>query len=185
MRLKTMRLFVAVPVPEKIKERIAELGKEIIGDSANGIVPVKPQNMHLTLKFIGETDESNVKELEQKLSNVQAPKFNCKLRGVGVFPNESYVRVVWVGVESNNALECLAKKIMDALKGCEGHGQDEEFSAHLTIARVKKKLDVRAFLQKHKNEEFGSFEVSEFYLMQSVLKPSGPEYKVIATFKLN
>lgn len=173
-----MRLFIAVPVPKEIKEKVAALGKEI---TQEGIVPVKPDNMHMTLKFIGELDETKMGGMEERLEEVKFKAFDCAVKGVGVFPNENYIKVVWAGAESGGALEALAKAIIEAMRGYDGH--DERFSAHLTIARVKRKVDLNAFLEKHKADEFGSFTVSSFHLMQSVLKPGGPEYSVLASFE--
>ncbi len=173
-----MRLFIAVPVPEEIREKVAALGREI---AQEGVVPVKPANMHMTLKFIGEVDEARLGGMEQRLSEVKFKAFDCALKGVGVFPNEDYVKVVWAGAESGGALEGLAKEIIEAMRGYDGH--DERFSAHLTIARVKRKVDLKAFLEKHRDDSFGSFTVSSFQLIQSVLKTGGPEYSMLAGFK--
>ena len=172
-----MRLFVAVPVPAELREKMAALGNEIRQD---GIVPVKPENMHLTLKFLGNTDERRLAELEQALRGIKFRPFGCAVKGVGVFPDEHYVTVVWAGVESNGALESLVKGVQEALPG---FGNDERFSAHITIARVRKKADLRGFLEKHKGDEFGSFTISSFELIQSVLGQGGPKYSTIAEFK--
>lgn len=172
-----MRLFVAVPVPEGLKEKLAGLGKEIEQD---GIRFVKPENMHLTLKFIGEVDDAELPAIEEKLKAISFAPMGCTLKGVGVFPNEDYIKVVWAGCESGGKLEALAKDVMDALHG---YGDTRPFSAHLTIARVKRKLDLKDFLQKHRDELFGEFEAKEFHLISSVLKPGGPEYTTLATIE--
>lgn len=173
-----MRLFIAVPVPETIREKVASLGKEII---QQGVVPVKPGNMHLTLKFIGEADEAKLADIGERLGNIRFSPFPCTVRGVGVFPSEHYIKVVWAGAESNGALEALAKAVMDAMRAYDGH--EERFSAHLTMARVKRKVDLKAFLDKHRSDEFGAFTVSSFQLIKSELKPEGPEYTVMANFR--
>src|SRR5512143_122995 len=171
---KAMRVFVAVRVPDGIKAAVASLAPELGRD---GISPVSPRNMHLTLRFIGEAQPAQVEEIRRRLAGVRFAKFSCTVRGVGVFPDEHYVRVAWAGAESGGALEALAKDIAAALRG---FGGDERFSAHLTIARVKRRIDPRPFLQKHKDEGFGSFEVDSFELIKSVLGgPQGPEYRTI------
>ena len=172
-----MRLFVEVPLPEELRERIAALGKEI---EQEGIKLVKPQNMHATLKFIGETHEKKLGEIEKRLQDVTFSPFKCSLKGVGVFPDESYIRVVWVGVESNGQLEKLAGDVISSLKG---YGKDDRFSAHITVARVKKKVDLKEFLERHKDDELGEFEVKGFQLTESVLSREGPAYSVIASFQ--
>lgn len=163
-----MRLFVAVEIPMEIRERIAKLGEEIRQD---GIVSVKPENMHLTLKFIGE---GNPDEIIEKLAAVRFSRFRCRAKNVGVFPNENYIRVVWAGIEGT---EELAEKVQESL------GEKERFTGHATIARVKRKVDLGAFLEKHRDDEFGEFEVSGFQLIKSELGPGGPAYTTLATFE--
>ncbi|MFH0736988.1 MAG: RNA 2',3'-cyclic phosphodiesterase [Candidatus Micrarchaeota archaeon] len=172
-----MRVFVSVPVPDDLLAKVSALGKELAQD---GVSLVRPENMHLTLRFLGEMDEKRVGDVEQRLRAVRFGAFRCGLKGVGVFPDENYVKVVWAGCESGGKLEALAKDVMGALSG---FGGDERFTAHLTIARVKKKIDAKPFLARHKDDGFGSFEVKNFHLMQSVLKPTGPEYSVLASFE--
>jgi 2'-5' RNA ligase len=173
-----MRVFVAVRVPDGVKEAVSALGTEIAGD---GISLVKSANMHLTIRFIGEAQPGQIRELERRLAGIRFAKFNCRVRGVGVFPDEHHVRVVWARAESGGALEALAKDVAGALKG---FGGDERFSAHLTMARVKRKMDPGPFLRKHKDDDFGSFEVASFELIESVLGgPLGPQYRTIGEFK--
>jgi 2'-5' RNA ligase len=172
-----MRLFVAVPVPDELRARLAALGKEI---GQEGISLVRAENMHLTLKFIGEIQPQKLDEIRQRLGKIKFRGFGCAIKGVGVFPSENYIRVVWAGGESGGALEALAKDVIGALKG---YGGDERFSAHLTIARVKRKLDLGEFLKRHKDEDFGSFEVTRFELIESVLGGGkGPQYRTVAVF---
>ncbi len=172
---KELRLFVSVEVPAEIREKVAKLASELPEDS---IRPVKPDRMHLTLKFIGETPEEKLDEIRKALSSVDFEPFICRIKGVGVFPNENYIKVVWAGVESPE-LDALAKKVIGSLKG---FGRDDRFSAHLTIARVRKKIDIGQFLEKYKDEDFGEFEVKSFSLMQSGLSREGPAYSVVAKF---
>ncbi len=172
-----MRVFVAVPVPPEVRAKAAAAGRELEGE---GISLVRPDNMHLTLRFIGEVQPQEAERIALELEGVDFRRFPCVVKGVGVFPDEQYVRVVWAGVGSGGSLEALAAKVAQALKG---HGGDERFSAHLTLARVKRKMDPRPFLERHRDEEFGSFEVSEFHLIESVLGgPAGPRYHVIGSY---
>ncbi|MBN1170188.1 RNA 2',3'-cyclic phosphodiesterase [Candidatus Micrarchaeota archaeon] len=162
-----MRLFVAVVIPADIRERMAELGKEI---KQEGVVTVKPEKMHLTLKFIGD---GNPDEITGKLKAVKFKKFICRAGGTGAFPDEKHIKVVWAGV---SGLEELAEKVQEAL------GKKERFAGHATIARVKRRADLKAFLEKHRKDEFGEFWVSEFELIKSELGPEGPAYTTIARF---
>lgn len=170
-----MRLFVAVPLPEKLRDKMGALAKEMKMD---GIVPIKAENMHITLKFIGETNKENA--IEQELQRVQVRTFDCTAKGVGVFPNENYVRVVWVGIESMGELEKLAKEVQATLRV---FGGDDKFSAHITIARVRKKVDLQEFLRKYNEEELGRFTVSGLELIESILQPGGSKYTTLAKYK--
>jgi 2'-5' RNA ligase len=175
-----MRLFVAVHVPEELKARAAALAKELPQDA---ITPVRPESMHLTLRFIGETDEKGRDEIIRKLTAIRFAPFRCSVKGTGVFPDENYVRVVWAGIDSNGALEALAKDVIGTLAGI-GRDEGRGFTAHLTIARVRRKIDAAPFLQKHRDDAFGEFDVSGFALMESVLGgAAGPVYKKLAEFK--
>jgi 2'-5' RNA ligase len=174
-----IRLFVSVELPIELREKVAQLATELPQDS---IKPVKPENMHLTLKFIGEVPMEKLAAIEESLRTVEFSPFDIELAGAGVFPNENYVRVVWVGVKSD-VLNALAAKVEEALVGI-GKKESRGFSAHLTVARVRKKIDVKQFLEKHADEKFGSAHVDKFSLMQSELefgKP--PKYTVLAEFE--
>jgi RNA 2',3'-cyclic 3'-phosphodiesterase len=173
-----MRLFVAVQVPDDIRGKASSLSAELPPDA---ITPVQPKNMHLTLRFIGEVDEKAKDEIVRKLEAVRFKPFGCSMKGVGVFPSEDYVRVVWAGVESGGALVALAKSVIETLAGI-GEQDPKPFSAHMTIVRVRRKIDPKAFLARHKNDSFGDFTVSGFDLIESELGPGGPAYKKVASF---
>lgn len=173
-----MRIFIAVDIPDEIRQKAAAMGMEIAGD---GIIPVPSRNMHLTLRFIGETGEQGLSEILKRLESVRFSRFGCAIRGVGVFPKPDFVRVVWAGVESDGALESLANSVASALRG---FGRDEgEYTPHLTVARVKRKADFRQFLERHAGDEFGSFEVDRFHVIESALGGGGPVYSVVGTYK--
>jgi len=175
----SLRLFVSVEIPEEIRRKIAALAEELPRDA---ITPVRPENMHLTLKFIGEVPAKQLADIERRLQTIEFAPFSLSLKGVGVFPSEAYIRVVWVGCE-NKQLSNLAEKIKEALAGI-GKKEDRGFSVHLTIARVKRKIDVKGFLAKHKEEEFGTSEVRSFHLMQSELEMGKPpKYTTVEEFE--
>ncbi len=172
------RLFVSVEVPLGLRERIAKLAQELPPDA---ITPVRPDNMHLTLRFMGEVPERMAGDIGHRLQGVEFAKFAVLLKGAGVFPSESYARVVWAGAESLE-LDALAKKVIEALRGI-GKEEERGFSAHLTVARVKRKIGVKEFLQRHANEEFGAFVVERFCLMRSELRPgTPPKYTIVEAF---
>jgi 2'-5' RNA ligase len=170
-----LRLFIAIPLSEKVIGRIGRLKKEL---AVEGVNFVERENMHLTLKFLGDVAYSRMGAVENKLRDIRLKRFRIKVNGVGVFPNESYVRVVWVGCNSDE-LNGIAKKINESLSDM---FPKEEFTAHVTIARVKKHADLRTFLSSHRNDDFGEFEFSGFELRSSELTKAGPVYSTVARF---
>jgi 2'-5' RNA ligase len=138
--------------------------------------------MHLTLRFLGEVPDGALPGIITRLGSVRFRAFSCSVKGVGVFPDEDHVRVVWAGCESDGALEALARDVSAALAG---YGARERFSAHITIARADGGLDARPFLARHHGEFFGSFEADGIRLVKSILTPGGPEYITLAEFPAN
>ena len=172
--MDTLRLFVAVEIPESFRAPIAALQQELPDE---GIKNVTLENLHFTLQFLGDVDSQKVASIEQALRTIRFRSFRLTLKGVGVFPNENYIRVIWIGGESE-PLAALARQVQDALHSF----PKENFSAHLTIARVKRKVEIKHFLEKHREEAFGQFDVSAFHLKQSQLSRGGPTYTKVATF---
>lgn len=173
------RLFVAVELPDELRSRVHSLAGELTED---GVKPVEEHNIHLTLKFLGDVPEEKVAEVKERLEGVKFKSFGCRVAGVGVFPSLDYIRVVWAGLECGEMLK-LAAEVEKALSGI-GKREDRPFSSHVTIARVKRKIDVKDFLEKHGGEDFGEFKVSEFVLMQSELGRNGPKYTPLKRFTL-
>jgi 2'-5' RNA ligase len=167
-----MRLFIGIDLPEEIKEKVFALEKEL---PAEGIKPVAKENLHITIKFIGEKEDAS--EIISALENIENEKIGIRVKGVGAFPSTDYINVIWVGAEGK--LEPLVRKIESALKM-----KNERFEGHITIARVKKRIDAKNFFERHKGEEFGSFVAKSFVLYKSTLTPQGPIYEKVEEFKM-
>lgn len=174
------RCFIAVNLPEEIKEKIGKLAEKL---DVDGIKPVETNNLHITLKFLGEIDDETIGKIENTLDKIKLDKFNISIEGIGVFPNENYVKVVWIGCISKE-LEMLAETIDTNLKE-KFQIESEHFVGHLTIARVKRKIDLSKFLNENRNVKIGTVEVNSFELMESKLTPNGPEYSAIKRFILS
>jgi 2'-5' RNA ligase len=172
-----MRLFIAIDVPKEIKKKIEKISEEFI--DLGKINFVKLENQHLTLKFLGGVDESKVEFIKQRLGQIKFKKFNAKIDGLGVFPNENFIRVLWVGIKAGEIYE-LQQKIDAYLK--EMFTKDDRFHAHLTIGRVKFIEDKDKFRGKLKLEIKDEFYVENFKLIKSVLTPDGPVYEVLGEF---
>lgn len=159
------RLFVGVPITDEIKEKILPLMNEL-----QGVRAVPPENLHFTLKFLGEADPEEVK---RKLSSLICKKFTIKLQKVGSFP-----RVIWIG--GSKELIPLMREVNQLLDHIRKNDYKEDIP-HLTIARGSSP----EFVNKHKDDQFGEMEVDKIVLYESTLTPEGPIYKVVEEFRLS
>ncbi|MBN2121733.1 RNA 2',3'-cyclic phosphodiesterase [Candidatus Micrarchaeota archaeon] len=173
-----MRLFIALGIPKRISEKLFEAEADLPTRGPRG---VSYSDMHITLKFLGEVSEGGAVEwIKSRLSKIRFSRFVARVRGVGTFPQGNCPRVVWAGVEGA-PLNALAKKVEGALS--ERFPTDgKAFSAHISLARADGRINVQSFLDKHRGEEFGEFEVGELLLIRSVLGPEGTKYSAIARF---
>ena len=183
-----MRLFVAVPFPLTVKN---ELGK-LIDDwrrERDKVGWVKKENLHLTLKFLGETPAEKLEPLKAGLSSSLSglTAFSLSLSGAGAFPNLNRARVIWIGVsEGQEKLANLAEKVEEATLPLGFPSEKRGFSAHLTIGRVKDSGPSEPLLAKVRACTFEAqgIIVSEVVLCQSELAPGGAIYTPLARFEL-
>jgi 2'-5' RNA ligase len=169
-----MRAFIAIEVPKDIAANVAKVQPELPQDV---IKPVNPKVMHLTLRFLGnEVKDEQVPRLKEIIDSIKFEPFIIKCKGIGAFPNPHYIRVVWAGIDSDGKLEEIDKELSGKLQ--EIGVENEPFSSHLTIARVRRRVDLSDFLSKHKDDVFGEFTVKQggIKLKRSQLSPSGPAY---------
>ncbi len=169
-----MRVFVAIDIPEDLGLKIEAFGKEV---EKFGIRTVKQENLHITLAFLGEKNDRELEKIKEELRTIQFGKFKVELLGVGSFRAGE---VEWVGVNSNE-LEELVKDIENSI------GLEEKFTGHLTFARAGRKriekTELMEWIEKNRNTDFGSFEVSHFSLMKSTFTNEGIGYSKVETFK--
>ncbi|AEH25138.1 RNA 2',3'-cyclic phosphodiesterase [Pyrococcus yayanosii] len=182
-----MRAFIAIDVADNVRSAIVR-AQEFIGTKDAKIKFVEPENLHITLKFLGEITEEQAEEIKAILSRIAAKfkKHEVRVRGIGVFPNPNYVRVIWAGVENDEQIRAMAREIDEALAKL-GFKRDKEFVAHVTIGRVKfvkDKLGLAEKLRALANEDFGTFRVEAIELKKSTLTPKGPIYETLARFEL-
>ncbi len=175
-----MRLFVAVDISEELREKIHPVLKAV--SELSGVKAVEKENLHITLKFLGEVSEARVVAVTEALRRVEFEPFRIYLKGFGFFPNERYVRVAWIGVrEGEDKLKELAEKVNAALKKI--GFKPESFTAHVTVARVKKPegrkiVDVLSQFE----DDFGWMEVRDFRLKKSTLTSRGPIYEDVEVY---
>lgn len=178
-----MRLFVALDVGNDIKDYLFNLKRSINNSNAK-INWVAKKNLHLTLKFIGEVPDSDVAKIKAALKNIKFGRFKLSLKSLGVFPNENFLRVLWVGLEPESYVIKLQKLIDEALIV---YGKQEtEFKCHLTIGRIKVVKDRKRFLGTIRKIKIGelSSNINNFRLYKSTLTKDGPIYEVLEAYYL-
>ncbi len=178
-----MRLFVAINLPAEIRERLAAEQDRLRRAQAD-VSWVRAENIHVTLKFLGETEEKRLDRIRPALLEVargSAP-FRIQVSGLGSFGGR-VPRVVWVGVqEGAEPLSRLAKDVEAAMARLGFPKEKRGFSAHITLGRVRSAKNAEALLTALAQAEtgpLGSVEVNQVELMQSELRPTGSVYTVL------
>jgi len=184
--MSIFRGFIALEItPSSV---IKELEKDIEKSGAD-VKLVEPHNIHITLKFLGDTQERYIDDIEcviKKAATGLKPFFII-LKGTGVFPNEQYIKVIWIGIEDNNILGSLAQTIDNGVADLGFQKDKRGFSPHLTIGRVrtsKNKQQMMNVIEHYCSVEFGKQEISSIYLKKSELTPKGPLYTTLREIPL-
>lgn len=176
-----LRTFIAIELSETVRQDVARVIAEL--DRIEAAVRwVKPENLHLTLKFLGDVEEPRLSDLfdgtEEVLRGIQA--FRITFRGLGAFPHLRRPRVFWIGIEQGaDSLKTVQKRIEDRLTGLGFPRDTKAFSPHLTLGRVKKSLrGIFELASTIERMSVGPEEMSveRVVVMKSVLTPEGPIY---------
>jgi len=170
-----MRVFIAVEISnEEILEKIQTFQKNVKIDAK----PTRVEQIHFTLQFLGEIDNAKCQQVKDVLNKISFSQFEVSLKNVGGFPNLRNPRVIWIGIEKDGAekLTDLANEIGIKLATL-GFEKDKKIKPHLTVFRVKKKIEnVSSIMRDFEAMEFGTEIISQIKLKKSVLSPKGPEY---------
>lgn len=183
-----MRTFIAIELPKNIKDALA-LTQDKLKASEADVKWVSPQNIHLTLKFLGEIDDDKLVKTNEIMRQVCLGKeqFQAGIRSIGVFPKINFPRVIWVGIDKGDRqtkeiAEELENKI--ALLGIPK--EKRAFSSHVTIGRVRSMLNRERLLNELENlknnleeKDFPEFMVTKITLFKSTLSPKGPVYEAL------
>ncbi len=179
-----LRCFIAIEIPETIRKSIADI-IDSLKKSASDVKWVSAENIHITLQFLGETEDSLIPDIKEALYKILAPysPFYIKIAGVGCFPSGRRPRVIWVGIEESQSLTDLYKDIASEMVKFGYRKEERGFTPHVTIGRVKSNRNVGEMLRRleeFKVTDFPDFEVQKIKLMKSELKPSGAKYYSLA-----
>jgi RNA 2',3'-cyclic 3'-phosphodiesterase len=180
-----VRLFVAIKIPDEIRQTLTAFSKGLRA-AAPHAKWVRAENLHVTLKFLGETEVAKLEQIVTLLKEVRSTEpVALEFRGLGSFPNEKRPRVFWAGMDSSANLKSLALDIDRTLHGTGFPLEEKPFTPHLTLARFNPPglpPSLAAAVKKHASEHFGSLNAREFHLIESKLKSSGAEYTTLQSF---
>jgi len=187
-----MRLFLAINLPEGLRKALFEASEPL--GKQQGVRLVMEENIHITLKFLGDVEQDDVGNIISALDGIRCdgitldgiPKpFKVSLEGLGAFPSLNNIRVVWAGCrEGADGIVSLHETVETRLPQ---FPKDRDFHPHATLARVKcakEKKTLSDFIQENKKRVFGSFELGGFELMKSELSPDGASYGILESFRL-
>jgi len=187
-----VRLFVALEIPSAVRDNLAALIDELrAADAAatkNKARWMRAENLHVTLKFIGNVDARKLDAIRAALGEVSAGgAVELRFRGVGFFPNEKRPRVLWAGIVASANLAPLAAELEARLEKLGIPRETREFAPHLTLARfdppgISEKLQSAA--RENTAREFGAVSTGEFHLFESKTRPTGAEYTRLSSFSI-
>lgn len=174
-----MRLFVAIDLPEDVKQTVATLCRGL-----SGVRWLPPEQLHLTLRFIGEVDDAVIAAIHRELVKITRPPFPLTLNGVGCFPSPRRPRVLWVGLNGGEPLMQLQHEVETAVVAAGLPPDERPFSPHITLARLRdhREGDVAPFLTQNASFANGPFMVDAFHLYSSVLTAKGAIHRREASY---
>lgn len=183
--MSLLRAFIAIEIPSGIHQAIEKMTAPIRAALNASLVRWVPaENVHLTLKFLGDVSPANLELLEQMLivEVSQHRVFEMEFRGLGAFPSPKRPRVIWIGIQAPAGLDALQHGIEAATATLGYPDEQRPFSPHLTIGRVKQNVgsvgmqQIRSALEETKVDSLGTTQVNAIHLFKSDLKPTGAVY---------
>jgi RNA 2',3'-cyclic 3'-phosphodiesterase len=178
-----VRSFVSIDLDdEQVLSRVTSILSSLQGIGGD-FKPVERENIHLTVKFLGNVSRPRLAEVKSSLKQLIFPSFAAEIKGAGAFPNLNHMNVIWVGVnEGWSQVELIYEQVEKLLSGLGFRRENRPFSPHITIARVRsgrKRDEIANFLQHLSDESFGTITVDKVRLKQSILSSSGPKYSTL------
>jgi 2'-5' RNA ligase len=177
------RCFICLELPRDSIEYIEELQNQIKTKNILGGKYTDPENLHLTLKFLGEISPEKIEKVKKRLEKIKLRNFSVSLSELGLFIKKKE-KILWIKLNGRGVFE-LQREIDENLKDL--FEKENRFMSHITIARIKKIFDKKIFLEYVKNIKVkkNNFEISEFILKKSELTPQGPIYTDLQRYKIN
>ena len=180
------RGFIAIPIP--INEMMKILHKKISSLPCD-IKLVALENLHITVKFLGDTNEDDNEQIIQFIQHAvkNIEPFSIQLKGTGVFPNQNYIKVVWIGIQNAEPISTIASSVNADLTALGFKKENRGFKPHLTIGRVKTargKEQLLKIINQYQDILFDEISVDSILLMKSTLTPQGPIYTIKETIKI-
>jgi 2'-5' RNA ligase len=178
-----IRSFIAFDIDnEEILKRLS-VAQEKLRKSGADLKLVKPENIHITMRFLGDIQPNMVDRIHSKMEKVAFTPSDVEIQGVGAFPNLKYTRVVWAGIQKGTEkLENIFSQIEPRLRELGFKSDKKGFSPHITIARVRtgrNKAELASCVNELASYEFGLLKVNCLKLKKSVLTPKGPIYSTL------
>jgi 2'-5' RNA ligase len=173
-----MRLFIAIPIPEDVKKYLISIQEGFHGFPLRF---VKPEQMHLTIDFLGEIPDNKVDEIIKSLDNIRSSQFIIRLTSLGTFPTKEKIRVIWIGIEKDEEFIELQKGVRKIFN------HRGKLMPHLTIARAREIIKDKRLSDKIKNNriEPREFSVDRFILYKSEFQKDGVIHSIVKDFYLN
>ena len=185
-----MRLFVALEIPSAVREHFATLINQLraLESKSSAKKPrwVRPENLHVTLKFIGHVDPALLDPIRATLAKLRSDgPVDLRFRGLGFFPNAKRPRVLWAGTVAPPNLSSLARDIDASLAKLGIPAEERAFTPHLTLARCEPSAisaAIAGVVERDSARDFGGLRTTQFHLIESKLKASGAEYTTLQSF---
>lgn len=179
----TLRTFIAIDFPNQVIEKINKIQKTLNGSTSSVIRWIKPENIHMTLKFLGEVELEKVQIIGNNLDIIASEMvpFHLNLERIGAFPNWGHLKIVWIGIEKSEPFLLLAKEIEKNMRNLGCQREIKPFSPHLTIGRVRDNVSLEDIqMLEIKCRTLSRIEdqimITKIHLYKSDLHPLGPVY---------
>ncbi|HEY6375195.1 MAG TPA: RNA 2',3'-cyclic phosphodiesterase [Edaphobacter sp.] len=178
-----MRLFIGIGLPPSLSEALAQAARTLIAPEAQSHIRInwtRPENLHVTISFLGQVEPSRLSNIEQALATIRTTRLHLQLNGAGTFPNAG---ILFAQVKPSTSLLNLAEQVFQSMEACGFPREQRPYTPHITLARGKGRIDILS--HKQDNPTFQQlFPAHELRLYESFTKPTGAHYEVRSAFPL-